>query len=91
MSLNAGFCFSNDADFRKEIKSRNNGSASTANFEIRSLEWMEQNYLIENGVPFQLQNFGIIWIKKGKGTITLDLDDRSNFGIVTMGLLLETP
>lgn len=75
MSLNAGFCFSNDADFRKEIKSRNNGSASTANFEIRSLEWMEQNYLIENGVPFQLQNFGIIWIKKGKGTITLDLDD----------------
>ena len=77
MKVNAGFCFIKDADLKKEIEIKfpDTGSSSTTNFEIHSLEWMEQKDLIENGVPFQLQNFGIIWIKKGEGTITLDLDN----------------
>jgi AraC family transcriptional regulator, transcriptional activator of pobA len=75
MKQNSAYSLFGEPDFRQEVKSENFNVGSNNNFEINTLEWMKQNYLIENDVPFQLNSFGIIWIKNGSGSIKIDLED----------------
>lgn len=46
-------------------------------FEIHTLEWMEQHRPFYDGVPKKIACYEIIWVKKGQGSLAVDLQEYS--------------
>jgi AraC family transcriptional regulator, transcriptional activator of pobA len=44
-------------------------------FEVHALDWAQQNKACQTNIPERIHVFEIIWIKKGKGFLTVDLKD----------------
>jgi AraC family transcriptional regulator, transcriptional activator of pobA len=46
-------------------------------FEIQTLEWLEQNRPFEQNKAYRTNSFEIIWVKKGSGVLSVDLQKNS--------------
>jgi AraC family transcriptional regulator, transcriptional activator of pobA len=53
---------------------QNNGAVLNIPFEIQSLEEAETDNPFQNDYPKKIQQYGILWIKKGAGMIKVDTD-----------------
>lgn len=45
---------------------------SKEHFEIHTLEWLSQNFLLQEEQQVRLPWYEIIWIKLGNGTVKID-------------------
>jgi AraC-like DNA-binding protein len=70
--MNTAFSYSQLSPFKNFRVTPERSSDNNPSFEIHTLEWVESQQSLWEEEAEKLQNFEVIWIKKGKGLIQVD-------------------